>query len=282
VEEGVLTKAAPSSAETENIKIGFSLVSALGHYDIGQAAIVNDGRIEAIEAAEGTDAMLKRVAALRKSSGERGGVLVKRPKPGQELRADLPAIGPDTAKNAAAAGLAGIAAMSGYVLAAERSDMIRLADKRGLFILGADLRATERMPFVSERCNVKELGSVRASERAAVEIGRGKGILSALSDFDTGSAVVIVNGRVIAIGTDEAPQDVIARAAALRQNRKRRAGVAVVRGVPDLDPAIVEATAKANLAGIALPECEAFPSEALQLADRLGLFVATPLQRGQA
>jgi DUF1009 family protein len=285
VEEGVLTKAEPSAAEIENTKIGFSLISALGHYDIGQAAIVRDGHIEAIEAAEGTDAMLKRVAAFRQSNGERGGVLVKRPKPGQELRADLPAIGPDTAKNAAAAGLAGITVMSGYVLAAERSDMIRLADERGLFVAGVSLPASGPKTLVSEVTSITTRGSVRTSERAAAEIDRAKGILSVLSAFKTGSAVVIVNGRVIAIGTNEAPQDVIARAGALRQNGKRRAGVAVVGGVYRLDRTIVEAAAEATLSGIALLECavdEAPPSEAVQLADRLELFVAVPLERGHA
>jgi DUF1009 family protein len=285
VGEAVLTKAAPSSAEIENTKTGFSLISALGHYDIGQAAIVSGGRIEAIEAAEGTDAMLKRVAAIRQSSGERGGVLVKRPKPGQELRADLPAIGPDTVKNAAAAGLAGIAVMSGYVLAAERSDMIRLADERELFVAGVSLPASAPKTFVSEATSIAMRGSVRASERVVAEIDRAKGILSALSAFKTGSAVVIINGRVIAMGTNEAPQDVIARAGALRQNRKRRAGIAVVGGAYRLDRTIVEAVAEAKLAGIALLECavdEALPIEAVQLADRLELFVAVPLERGHA
>jgi DUF1009 family protein len=210
-------------------------------------------------------------------------VLVKRPKPGQELRADLPAIGPNTVTNAAAAGLAGIAAMSGYVLAAERSDMIRLADERGLFVAGVSFPASGREALVSEPSGITMRGSVRASERASAEIDRAKGILSVLSAFKTGSAVVIVNGRVIAIGTNEAPQDVIARAGALRQNRKRRAGVAVVGGTYSVAPAVVEAAAKANLAGIALLECdEALPSEAVQVADRLGLFVAVALKSGHA
>jgi DUF1009 family protein len=285
VEDGVLTRAAPSAAETENTKIGFSLVRALGHYDIGQAAIVSGGRIETIEAAEGTDAMLKRVAEFRQSSGERGGVLVKRPKPGQELRADLPAIGPNTVTNAAAARLAGIAAMSGYVLAAERSDMIRLADERGLFVAGVSLPASGPKAFVSELIGITTRGSVRASERAAAEIDRAKGILSVLSAFKTGSAVVVINGRVIAIGTNETPQDVIVRAGVLRQNRKRRAGVAVVGGAYSLAPDIVEAAAKANLAGIASAECVArdeLPAGSVALADRLGLFVAAPLERGHA
>ena len=84
--------------------------------------------------------MLKRVAEARSISNrrQRQGVLVKRPKPSQDLRVDLPAIGPNTVRNADAAGLAGIAVMAGHVLAAERSEMIEIADQCGLFIAGIE------------------------------------------------------------------------------------------------------------------------------------------------
>ena len=126
IAEGALTEHSPSPEDAADIEKGFALIAALGRYDIGQAAIVTDGRIEAIEGAEGTDRMLKRVAEARRIADRRGrrGVLVKRPKPGQDLRVDLPAIGPNTVRNADAAGLAGIAVMAGHVLAAKRSEMI--------------------------------------------------------------------------------------------------------------------------------------------------------------
>ncbi|MFX5126516.1 LpxI family protein, partial [Acinetobacter baumannii] len=90
------------------------IVKALGAFDIGQAVIVSGGRILALEAAEGTDRMLARVATAR-GSGDAlaGGVLVKRPKPGQEMRVDLPTIGPATVEGAAAAKLLGIAMLAG-------------------------------------------------------------------------------------------------------------------------------------------------------------------------
>jgi hypothetical protein len=97
----------------------------------------------AVEAAEGTDAMLARCAELRQSGRvhHQGptGVLVKAPKPGQEDRVDLPTIGPETVRRAAAAGLAGIAVAAGQVLVAERTATIDAADRHGLFLVGEPL-----------------------------------------------------------------------------------------------------------------------------------------------
>ena len=69
----------------------------------------------------------------------RAGVLVKAPKPGQEERVDLPTIGPETVRKAAAAGLAGIAVAAGQVLIAERAATIEAANEHGLFLLGEPL-----------------------------------------------------------------------------------------------------------------------------------------------
>jgi DUF1009 family protein len=138
--EGVLGKNAPTAEDQADIDMAVRVVAALGRLDIGQAAVVARGYVLAVEAAEGTDAMLARCAELRQSgrTGRRGavGVLVKVPKPGQEERVDLPTIGPDTVKKAAAAGLAGIAVAAGHVLMAERAATIAAADGHGLFLLG--------------------------------------------------------------------------------------------------------------------------------------------------
>ena len=103
--EGNLGAKAPSPDDRADIETGFRVVSALGRLDVGQAAVVVKGRVLAVEAAEGTDAMLARCAELRKGGRRRGlaGVLVKAPKPGQEERVDLPTIGPDTVELAAQA-----------------------------------------------------------------------------------------------------------------------------------------------------------------------------------
>jgi DUF1009 family protein len=145
VEEGVLGKIAPSAADRADIDLAFKVVDALGRLDVGQAAVVIKGYVVAVEAAEGTDAMLDRCAALRESGRTRGsgrtGVLVKMPKPGQEERVDLPTIGPETVKKASAAGLAGVAVAAGRVLMAERGATIEAANQNGLFLLGQNLAA---------------------------------------------------------------------------------------------------------------------------------------------
>jgi DUF1009 family protein len=145
VREGRLGAKDPSADDKADIDIGFRVVEALGRLDIGQAAVVAKRHVLAVEAAEGTDAMLGRCAALRRyparRARHRAGVLVKAPKPGQEERIDLPAIGPDTVKKAAEAGLSGIAVAAGQVLIAERTATIAAADENGLFLFGQTLAA---------------------------------------------------------------------------------------------------------------------------------------------
>jgi DUF1009 family protein len=141
--EGTLGDKAPSAEDRADIEAAFRVVGALGRLDVGQAVVVVKGHVLAVEAAEGTDAMLARCAELRELGRARrrtrAGVLVKAPKPGQEERVDLPTIGPDTVNKAAAAGLAGIAVAAGQVLMAERAATIEAANQHGLFLLGVTL-----------------------------------------------------------------------------------------------------------------------------------------------
>jgi len=141
--EGKLGARAPSVEDKADIEIAFKVVQALGRLDVGQAAVVAKRHVLAVEAAEGTDAMLARCAELRRwgerRRRDRAGVLVKIPKPGQEERIDLPAIGPETVRLAAQAGLAGIAVAAGRVLVAERAATIAAADEQGLFLVGQPL-----------------------------------------------------------------------------------------------------------------------------------------------
>lgn len=136
---GKLGAKAPSAEDRADIDMAFDVVRALGRFDVGQAAVVVKGHVLAVEAAEGTDAMLARCAELREAGragrGGRAGVLVKAPKPGQEERVDMPTIGPETVTKAAAAGLAGIA-VAEQVLMAERAATIAAANQHGLFLLG--------------------------------------------------------------------------------------------------------------------------------------------------
>jgi hypothetical protein len=142
---GKLGAKAPSAEDRADIDMALDVVRALGRFDVGQAAVVVKGHVLAVEAAEGTDAMLARCAELREAGragrGGRAGVLVKAPKPGQEERVDMPTIGPETVTKAAAAGLSGIA-VAKQVLMAERAATIAAANQHGLFLLG--LTAEER------------------------------------------------------------------------------------------------------------------------------------------
>jgi DUF1009 family protein len=108
--------------------------------DIGQGAVVVRGLVLAVEAQEGTDAMLARCAelpaALRGTPEAPAGVLAKTPKPIQERRVDLPTIGVATVMAAAQAGLAGIVGETGGLLVVDRGAVIQRADDLGLFIIG--------------------------------------------------------------------------------------------------------------------------------------------------
>ena len=132
--EGVLGARRPDAGEWDDIARGVEVVRAIGAIDVGQAAVVHDGYVLGVEAAEGTDALVDRVAALRR--GERGGVLAKLRKPGQDRRADLPTIGIGTIERAAAAGLAGIAVEAGETLVLDLEAVIDGADAAGLFLVG--------------------------------------------------------------------------------------------------------------------------------------------------
>lgn len=137
---GALGARSPTAAMRETIATGFSLLAALSPFDVGQGAVLADHRVVAVEAAEGTDAMLLRVAELvaagrlRIANGD--GVLVKAPKHGQDLRVDMPAIGPRTLAHAAEAGLSGVAVRAGCVLVGDGRGLGRLADAHGLFVEG--------------------------------------------------------------------------------------------------------------------------------------------------
>ena len=137
---GPITCAVPDGSAAADIARGLEVLGALGPFDIGQAAVVIDGHVVAVEDIEGTDGLLARVTRLRTDGRIRGkagrGVLVKTPKRGQDLRFDLPAVGPNTIEGAAKAGLAGIAIAAGNTVVAESQAMIEAADRAGLFITG--------------------------------------------------------------------------------------------------------------------------------------------------
>lgn len=131
---GVLGAVCPDDAARHDVARGVTVVRALGAVDVGQGAVVQQGIVLALEAIEGTDAMLARAGTLARPGP--GGVLVKLVKPGQDRRTDLPTIGPATIAAAAAAGLRGLAFEAGGTLITDRAACIAAADAAGLFLLG--------------------------------------------------------------------------------------------------------------------------------------------------
>lgn len=137
--EGPIGSVRPDTADLADITAGARAALELGRLDIGQGAVSVGGRVIALEGLEGTDDMLARVARLRAEGrlpAGRRGVLVKVCKPMQDLRADLPSIGPGTVENASRAGLSGIAVEAGRALVLDREALIAAADRAGIFVTG--------------------------------------------------------------------------------------------------------------------------------------------------
>jgi len=131
-----LTRVKARAALRRDIALGKQAAQLLGQLDVGQGVVVAGGRVVAIEGAEGTDAMLERVACLRheRRISPKGGVLVKMMKPGQEQRADLPTIGPTTMDKVAAARLDGVAVEAGHSFILDWNETIARADRYQIFI----------------------------------------------------------------------------------------------------------------------------------------------------
>ncbi len=143
--EGLVAGRQPSAALREDLRRAAEAARAIGRLDIGQAAAAVDGRVVALEGAEGTDGLLERVARLRQAGriAKSGGVLVKCMKPTQDPRLDLPGIGPNTAAAAARAGLDGVAGEAGRALLAGREETVLAFGREGLFLIGLPPPADE-------------------------------------------------------------------------------------------------------------------------------------------
>jgi hypothetical protein len=140
VPEGPLGRVTPSERDRADIALGLEYLHTAGPFDIGQAVVVAGKHVLAVEAAEGTDAMLARVAEMRANGRIRAplgmGVLVKAPKPNQDRRFDLPSIGPKTVEGVVRAGLAGLAVVAGETVIAEPERLVAAAENAGVFVAG--------------------------------------------------------------------------------------------------------------------------------------------------
>lgn len=132
--EGVMGRIAPGEGHVADIETAARAARALGALDIGQGAVAQQGIVLGLEAVEGTDALIARCGVLRRKG--RGGVLVKLPKPNQDRRLDLPAVGIRTVIKCHEAGLEGIAVGAGGTLILDRAAVADVADRLGLFLMG--------------------------------------------------------------------------------------------------------------------------------------------------
>jgi DUF1009 family protein len=128
---GVLTEQQPDAQMTKDVVRAEQVLQALAPLDVGQGCVVGSGQVWGVETIGGTDHML---ATLPQGAQAARAVLVKAPKAGQEERADLPAVGPETIERLQAAGLAGLAIAAGKTLLLEREETLRRANAAGLVI----------------------------------------------------------------------------------------------------------------------------------------------------
>ena len=135
---GILGQQSPSAQDWQDVARAAEIVRAIGALDVGQAAVVVNRQCVAVETAAGTNAMLdfvaKTIDRVNPMPDHARGILYKAPKPGQELRIDMPTIGADTVRHAAASGLSGIAIEAHAVLILDRSDVIAAADAHEMFV----------------------------------------------------------------------------------------------------------------------------------------------------
>ena len=304
-----------SAAAAKDIETGLEILNSIGDLDIGQAVVVRDGVVHAIEGVEGTDRMLRRLAddATTTSSRNRAGVLVKASKPGQELRVDLPTIGPQTLEHARAAGLAAIAVEADRAIVAERVECVSRASALGVSIVGVRCAPPVAgkwwsATLQSRRRSARILGRILPQERDRLDILKAVEVCQRLSETNVGVAVCVVREHVLAVAGNETGQNLAHRVSGLAQwgthRRGWRRGCLLIdirrhrmprrfadnkeTAAPQADDlvAIAETLRGSRIAGIAVltsgAETDAIPHQALRAADLAGMFVVeliTPLDR---
>lgn len=295
---GVLGAVQPTEAHRTAIARGVRLIGALGTFDVGQGAVVTEKEVLAIEGARGTDAMLSEVReqARRCTGGrERAGVLVKLPKPGQELRIDLPVIGLETIERAVEAGLGGVAVRGGQSLVIGSEAMLRRADANGIFVVGLDGSEAEGRPArnaeaAADAAPLEILGRHAPTPADRRDIALGRRLMPVLEAHDAGDAAVIAGEHVLAINAGMPASAMLVGGTGSGSHWGRRAfrkrhGVLVVRSpqviVGDALGDDEEAVrfgwiAEAGLAGIVCVS-GAFPADlersAIEQANEAGLFL---------
>lgn len=289
---GAATRRAPTDAEMSWIDAARGLVAALGRFDIGQAVVVGPSGVISVEGVRGTDAMLRDLGRDGILAGRaRGGVLVKLPKPGQEMRIDLPTIGRETVARAIEAGLVGIAVADGGTIVLDREGVLDDANKAGIFVYGIamDRGAAVGDPSPAVSPLPLELVGRRAptpADRADGAIGRQ--VVQVLAAHRAGIAALVEREHVLAVFDRETlSRRVAAHLPSRGWGRRRlgaRLGVLVVDcGVESpealLDADIFRAAMTAGLAGVIVTAPIAAGEGRGQVAawaDEAGVFLMCP------
>lgn len=139
VSAGLLTGNALEGPRARDAESAFDILHALGPLDVGQGAVVENGLCLGIETLQGTDALLDFVAHTSKHLRKTGGVFVKTPKRGQDLRVDMPTIGPDTITAMKRADLSVLVIAAGAVIVLSKDETLRLARDAGISIIAQDM-----------------------------------------------------------------------------------------------------------------------------------------------
>ena len=130
---GVMGKRQPSAAARKDVEFAWGIAKEMGRLDVGQSIAVKEQEVIAVEAIEGTDAMIQRAGQLCRSGGWS---LVKVAKPHQDMRFDVPTVGPDTIKNLHAAKGIALAVEAGKTLMIDREQILQEADRLGITVMG--------------------------------------------------------------------------------------------------------------------------------------------------
>jgi len=131
---GPLTRRGPSARRRADVEFGLAVAKAIGAFEVGQTVVVKDGLVLAVEAVEGTDAAIRRGGEL----GRGDAVVVKVSKPGQDLRFDVPAVGPETIRLMAEVGAAVLAIEAGRTIVLDRERVVAEAERAGIAILAVE------------------------------------------------------------------------------------------------------------------------------------------------
>lgn len=131
--KGLIAKRPPTRKEWEDIRFGYKMAKKISGLDIGQTVVIKNKVVIAVEAIEGTDAAIKRAGGLEGVG--RGAVVVKVARPGQDMRLDIPTIGPESIDALIGAGCSTIAVQAGKTLVVDRDEIIKKADQAGISVV---------------------------------------------------------------------------------------------------------------------------------------------------